>query len=519
MAHYLADPLEASGAGKGVVLGEGQWDRQVDAFDVKGLADQLEDIGVKYYLISIGQNTGYYCSPNATYDEIVGIEPSKCSRRDLIADLSKELKPRGIRLMVYLPSGAPASDHVARTKLKWRWGRPGGWQLPGEPTGGRLVEFQRNWEAVIREWSLRWGTHVAGWWIDGCYFADEMYRFEDPPNFASLAAALKAGNPDAIVTFNKPGQADSTHEDYTAGELWIKGREVSVCPGRWVDCRDKKLQYHALTYLGSGWGVGDAPRYSTADLIKYTRRVTDGGGVMTWDVPCRKNGLFAPGFVEPLKTLHQDLKKDTQEAAHAAAVVEGRVSNVAAYGREPSQPVKTDWLVTPTSRPAGAYRGERLHVPVEHPTGHALDEGPSVRDPDRQRANAIGVQACYRGPRIYDTDQTKAVVKRQVDFYKKYRAILDSDVIHGRRPDGRDVDWILHVNPTFENKGMLVVYNPLNREVTRSILVPPYYTGLTEAAAVSREGGRAKPFALARDYTIELPVTIAPESMTWFVIR
>jgi hypothetical protein len=27
-----------------------------------------------------------------------------------------------------------------------------------------------------------------------------------------------------------------------------------------------------------------------------------------------------------------------------------------------------------------------------------------------------GVQACYRGPRLYDTEETKAVVKRWVDF-------------------------------------------------------------------------------------------------------
>ncbi|MBN1125385.1 MAG: hypothetical protein JXA82_10280, partial [Sedimentisphaerales bacterium] len=46
-----------------------------------------------------------------------------------------------------------------------------------------------------------------------------------------------------------------------------------------------------------------------------------------------------------------------------------------------------------------------------------------------------GVQACYRGPRLYDTDATKAVVKKWVDFYKKYRPILDSDIIHLRRAD------------------------------------------------------------------------------------
>ena len=207
MTHYLGAPPSSKG---GAELTAETWNKQVDAFDVAGFVDQLASTGAKYLLFTIGQNSGHYCSPNATYDRIVGITPSKCSRRDLIADLAKALAARNIRLMVYLPSGAPAADPVARQKLGWRWGEPGGWQLPGEPVGGRLAEFQRNWEAVIREWSLRWGKSVSGWWIDGCYFADQMYRFDDEPNFASFARALKAGNPEAIVAFN-PGVKRAGH--------------------------------------------------------------------------------------------------------------------------------------------------------------------------------------------------------------------------------------------------------------------------------------------------------------------
>ena len=220
MTHYLGAPPSSSG---GKDLTAEMWNRQVDAFDVPGLADQVASTGAKYLLFTIGQNSGHYCAPNATYDRLVGISPSKCSRRDLVAELAVELKKRDVRLLVYLPSGAPAADVEARKKLGWLWGRSGGWQLPGEPVGGRLADFQRKWESIIREWSLRWGKDVAGWWIDGCYFADEMYRFDDEPNFASFAAALRAGNPDAIVAFNPgvrvPVIAYTKYEDYTAGEV------------------------------------------------------------------------------------------------------------------------------------------------------------------------------------------------------------------------------------------------------------------------------------------------------------
>ncbi len=132
---------------------------------------------------------------------------------------------------------------------------------------------------------------------------------------------------------------------------------------------------------------------------------------------------------------------------------------------------------------------------------------------------ALGVQACYRGPRLYDTEATKALVKKWVDWFKQYRDILESDLIHGRRADGRDIDWMLHVNPKLKHKGMLVVFNPLRTEVTKTLKVPLYYTGLTEAAKVSAMGARPVTHELARDYTIDLPVTVPAEGMCWYVIE
>ena len=41
-----------------------------------------------------------------------------------------------------------------------------------------------------------------------------------------------------------------------------------------------------------------------------------------------------------------------------------------------------------------------------------------------------GVAACYRGYRLYDTNATKALVTKWVNFYKKYRSVLIRDIIH-----------------------------------------------------------------------------------------
>ncbi len=146
----------------------------------------------------------------------------------------------------------------------------------------------------------------------------------------------------------------------------------------------------------------------------------------------------------------------------------------------------------------------------------------NLADYERHLANnfGAGVQACYRGPRLYDTDETKAVVKKWVDFYKRHRDILDSDALHLRRADARDIDYLLHVNPLLEEKGLLMIYNPTDSEVTRTLCVPLYYTGLTDTAAVShRDAAACTQYKLNRRWEIELPVTVPAGGCTWYIIR
>jgi hypothetical protein len=132
---------------------------------------------------------------------------------------------------------------------------------------------------------------------------------------------------------------------------------------------------------------------------------------------------------------------------------------------------------------------------------------------------ALGVQACYRGPRLFDAPETEAMVRRWVSWFKEHRDILESDLVHGRRADGRDLDWMLHVNPRLDEKGMLVVFNPLPEERSRTIRVNLSYTGLTDSARVRHEGGTPVEHTIARDGTIRLDVTVPAEGMTWYVLE
>jgi hypothetical protein len=130
-----------------------------------------------------------------------------------------------------------------------------------------------------------------------------------------------------------------------------------------------------------------------------------------------------------------------------------------------------------------------------------------------------GVQACYRGPRLYDTDETEKTVKNVISWYKKYREILNSDIIHLRRADGRDWDGIMHLNPNLKNKGLVMLYNPLKQNITRTIKLPLYYAGLTKEVSILEKGKNKITKTLDRNYKVQINCSIPAESYTWLLIQ
>ena len=168
------------------------------------------------------------------------------------------------------------------------------------------------------------------------------------------------------------------------------------------------------------------------------------------------------------------------------------------------------WMFTPLVE----YQGGGPAATIE-PLHEHLD------DYEQHLANNLGygAQACYRGPRLYDSPETKAMVMKWVQWFKTHRAILESDVIHLRRADARDLDGILHVNPILPVKGLAVFYNPTADTLTREIDLPLHYAGLTSQARIRAEDGREKTYPLDRTGQARLPVSVKPKSRAWFLIR
>ena len=92
-------------------------------------------------------------------------------------------------------------------------------------------------------------------------------------------------------------------------------------------------------------------------------------------------------------------------------------------------------------------------------------------------------------------------------------------MIHIRRADGRQLDAVLHVNPSLETKGMAVIYNPLDGPLKGDVVLPLYYTGLKDRAKISLDDGPERPRRLDRESKLTLTVEVPAKSCVWVTIR
>ncbi|AHF93304.1 hypothetical protein OPIT5_26900 [Opitutaceae bacterium TAV5] len=313
MFHYIDNPASSTVAS---ATTPAEWNQRVDSFNVPRFARLVRETGAGYIIFTLGQNSGHYCSPNAVYDELTRQQPSRLSHRDLVAEIADALAP-DVKLIAYLPSHAPSNHPEAVNALRylppWDASLCSLTRFWPESSNAddRLTVFQRNWEAVIAHWGERWGEAVAGWWIDGCYFADRIYKSATPeeiaggaPCEATLAAALRTGNPDRILAFcagtARAFERVIAGQDYTAGEF---SNRLPVS-NKWhpLTATTDGMQTHLLGYLGDWWGEGQ-PRFTDDFVRAYTRHVGDAGAALTWDIPVTRDGDIPSAFLRQIETI------------------------------------------------------------------------------------------------------------------------------------------------------------------------------------------------------------------------
>jgi hypothetical protein len=199
--------------------------------------------------------------------------------------------------MFYLPGNPPVSNREVTGKFQYTFEKD-------SPTS----QFtQSRWESVIREWSLRYGKDLHGWWFDGMYRGGIIETRSDMSlehNISTHTLAAKAGNPQSIVSYNygvAPIQSDSPYDDYSAGE---ENNIVQLPDDRWIL---PGIQWFHFTHLGEYW-ARPGVKHATSELETWSGKVFEKEGVLCFDVCVAAGGGIDPQQVEQLRAISRVFK-------------------------------------------------------------------------------------------------------------------------------------------------------------------------------------------------------------------
>ncbi len=291
MVHYLKEAIVPEGGSK-------EWNDAVNRFNVERFASQVNESGAGFVMFTLGQNSGYYCSPNAAFDSIVGSKPGElCSTRDLPMDLITELGKYNIPLVLYLPSNPPVNNKLVSEKFHY--------PLKDSATSQYNQPILEN---MIKEWSLRFGAGVKGWWFDGLYqwnnIRDTRMDMTLKHNISTHTLAAKAGNKYSIVSYNSGFgkiKVNTPYCDYSSGE---KSTIDEFPSGRWVD---DGVQWFLFTYLGEKWG-GKGQQFETDDLVKKVEKIIENDGVLCLEVVTNTEGEILPHHLEQIRQVGKRIR-------------------------------------------------------------------------------------------------------------------------------------------------------------------------------------------------------------------
>lgn len=295
MVHYLKPTIVPDGASK-------EWNDAVNSFDVERFANQVNEAGAGFVMFTLGQNSGFYCSPNQVYDNVLGVNPGDlCSTRDLPMDLINALKKYDIPLILYLPSNPPVNNKLVSEKFHY----------PLKDTATSQYN-QPILEDMIREWSIRYGKGAKGWWFDGLYswnaIRSTRMDMSLKHNISTHTLAAKAGNKQSIVTYNYGFgeiQVNTPYCDYSSGEK----QTIDEFPSsRWVE---DGVQWFLFTYLGEKWG-GKGQQFEKDILVKMAEKIVENDGVLCLEVVTDAVGNMLPHHLEQIKAVGDKVSEITE---------------------------------------------------------------------------------------------------------------------------------------------------------------------------------------------------------------
>ena len=262
-------------------------------FNAEEFAKQVNEMGAGYVIFTLGQNSGYYCGPNPTYEALAGYpKGSKCSELDIPMQAANALKAYDIKLMLYLPSHTPSGDNAASIKI--------GVDQTVEPMWEMNDTVVKNWCSIVKDWSVHYGKNIKGWWFDGFY--DLIKLNEHHAKF--YKEAVLAGNDESILALNAGLTGNispaNIYCDYTAGEF----NEYGELPTqRFVN----GSQWHIASFIGKDWLEGSA-NVDKVWMADYINKVNAKDGVVSVGVHIEPDGTFSDEQLDFMRYIKANVK-------------------------------------------------------------------------------------------------------------------------------------------------------------------------------------------------------------------
>jgi len=229
-------------------------------FDAKQLADDAQAFGMEYIVFTVMH---YRMRPLYHSAVTEKWRPGNSSTRDCIRDLINELKPKGIKLMLYVHT-TDGYDFSAADQIATGYNVD---SIHHYPIWNNYVN------ELITEIGARYGTDVEGFWQDMC-MSKEYINMIDKPR---IRTSMLTGNPNRVLVGN--GWVVAEGVDYYSIEYYPSG-PMTI----W---RTFPSQIATLVG-GSWWGAiqhgQKAARLTSEQMYRFTvlqSAVTTEGG-MAW---------------------------------------------------------------------------------------------------------------------------------------------------------------------------------------------------------------------------------------------
>jgi len=302
---------------------EGQWGfrfnmpgmKQADAlteFDVQKMMDQIKVLDTATWVqinITQGANGSYYTSPHAELAKQVS--PDIVPQRDLFGEMLNALDEQGFKVMVYFATEGPTMGKHPEKALpdvieNWKKYAESRKMTPEEAVA----------EIIVKEYSLRYGTKISGWWFDHASYGD----------IKALEKAARAGNPEAALAFNvggSPKLLTCPESDFTAGHPTPMKRHSPSWEGNEVAITlIEKNNYingswgHFFPPMQMTWNSGK-PAFETEKAVDWTMRIVQSKGAITWAVALadakNKRAPLASFQFKQLKAINAAVKKSREQ--------------------------------------------------------------------------------------------------------------------------------------------------------------------------------------------------------------